>query len=272
MITDLNETIKQLLIEKGAIYPTEVDISFETPDREWSASLSKPTVNFYLYDIRENHDLRGTEWFIEKDRNGIATRKKNPSRVDLSYLVTVWTNDIDDEHRLLWHVLLLLFSHHEFPQELLAGLLANQQCPVKTTTAQPDGLFNNPSDFWAALDNELKPSINYVVTLPLNTDVEFTAPVVRTKTVDFKAPDTDIERLVQIAGVVHEAGKLTQGVAKATVVAKEARMTAETDDQGYYFFPRLPEGKHTFQILVAGKKVQEALVTVPSTSYDLEVS
>ena len=55
MISDLNETIKQLLIKKGAFDPAEVDIRFETPSREWSASISKPTVNAYLCDIRENH-------------------------------------------------------------------------------------------------------------------------------------------------------------------------------------------------------------------------
>ena len=68
MITDLDETIKQLLIKKGAFDPAEVDIGFRTPDREWSASISKPTVVFNLYDIRENHQLRSTEWIVEKDQ------------------------------------------------------------------------------------------------------------------------------------------------------------------------------------------------------------
>jgi len=271
MITDLNETIKQILIKKGAFDPAEVDISFETPKREWSASISKPTVNLYLYDIRENHELRGTEWFIEKDQNGTATRKKSPSRVNLSYLITVWTNDIEDEHRLLWHTLLTLFRYPELPEELLSGQLTALQYPVKTTTAQPDGLFSNPADFWTALDNELKAAISYVVTLPLDLDLAFTAPMVRTKTIGFKAPDTDIERLVQVAGMVHETGKPTQGIPEATVVAREARMTAKTDDQGRYSFPKLPTGKQTFQVLVSGKKAREVAVTIPSASYDLEV-
>jgi hypothetical protein len=271
MITDLNETIKQILIKKGALDPGEVDINFETPDREWSASLSKPTINLYLYDIRENHELRGLEWFVEKDRNGIATRKKNPSRMDLSYLITVWTNDIEDEHRLLWNTLLTLFRYPELPEELLSGQLAVLQYPVKTVTAQPDGLFSNPADFWAALDNELKPSINYVVTLPLDLDMAFMAPMVRTKTLKFKAPDTGIEQLVQVAGMVHETGKPAQGIAGARVVAKEARMTTETDDQGHYSFAKLPEGKQTLQVLVSGKMVKEASVAIPSANYDLEV-
>jgi len=271
MISDLDETMKQLLIKKGAFDPTEIDISFETPDREWSASISKPTVNVYLYDIRENHQLRSTEWVIEKDQNGMATRKKGPNQIDLSYLITVWTNDIEDEHRLLWHVLLILFRYPVIPEELLSGQLAGQKYPIKTTVAQPDGLFKNPADFWGALDNQLKPSINYLVTLPLDLDITFTAPLVRTKIFKFKPPDAEAEQLVQVSGTVHEVGKPTQGIAKARVVVKEARMTAETDSQGRYSFPKLPIGKHTLQVLVSGKKVQETQVTIPSASYDLEV-
>jgi hypothetical protein len=271
MITDLDETIKQLLIQKGALEPAEVDISFETPKREWSASISKPTVNLYLYDIRENHELRGMEWSVQKDKNGVATRKKNPSRIDLSYLITVWTNDVEDEHRLLWHMLLTLFRYPELPDELLAGQLAGHFYPIQATIAQPDGPFNKPADFWTALDNELKPSINYVVTIPLDTDMAFTAPLVKTKIIEVKPPDTEAERLVQVAGMVHETGRPTQGVPQATVVAKEVRMTAKTDDEGRYSFPRLPMGDHIFQVLVSGKEVRETSITIPSKSYDLEV-
>ena len=271
MINELDETIKQLLVKKGALESGEVDISFETPNREWSASISKPTVNIYLYDLRENHELRTTEWMIERGANGIATRKKNPSRVDLSYLITVWTNDIEDEHRLLWSVMQTLFCYPDIPVELLSGRLAGQDYPINTKTAQPDGLFNNPADFWTALDNQLKPSVNYVVTLPLDIGMEFTAPIVRTKVFAFKPPDAEAERFVSIAGTVHEAGKPTQGVAKAMVVAKEARMTAQTDAHGNYQFAKLPTGKHTFQVVVPGKMAKEAAVTVPGTNYDLEV-
>ena len=271
MITDLDETLKQILIQKGAIDPGEVDFSFETPSREWSGTISKPTINLYLYDIRENHDLRSTEWMIEKDINGLATRKKNPNRIDLSYLVTVWTNDIDDEHRLLWHVLLTLFRFPEIPPELLAGQMAEQSCPIQMNAAQPDGLYNNPSDFWSALDNEIKPSIYCVLTMPLDIDVAFTAPVVRTKTLEFKAPDSAKEGFVQIAGTVHEAGQPEQGIAGATVVAREARMTARTDDSGHYTFLRLPLGEHTFQVVMPGRKAKEVSVAVPAASYDIEV-
>ena len=271
MINSLDETIKQVLINKGAIDPAEVDISFAIPKREWSASISKPTVNVYLYDIRENHQLRGTEFAITRDENGNANRKKNPSRIDLSYLITVWTSDILDEHHLLWHVLVTLFRYPKLPEEVLSERLLSQGYPIKTITAQPNGLFNNPADFWSALDNEIKPAINYVVTVPLDVAMEFTAPMVTAKILDFKPPDTDAERLVQITGVVHKEGKPTQGIYEAKVVAKEAGMTALTDEKGRYYFPKLTAGKHTFQVLIAGKKARETSVSIPSTSYDLEV-
>jgi hypothetical protein len=199
VLSNLDEALKQLLIKKGEIDTGEVDISFEMPNREWSATLSKPTINIYLYDVRENHKLRGTEWTITKDKNGIATRKKNASRIDISFLITIWTSDISDEHRLLWQVLGTLFKYQELPAEILSGPLSEARYPITAVTAQPDGLFNNPADFWSALDNEIKPSINYVVTLPLDTEIAFTAPVVRTKVLRFKPPDTDSEEIIQMA-------------------------------------------------------------------------
>ena len=79
MISELDESIKKLIITKGELAPSQIDVDFEAPDREWSASISKPTVNIYLYDIRENHQLRGTEWVINRNNDGTATRKKIPS-------------------------------------------------------------------------------------------------------------------------------------------------------------------------------------------------
>ncbi|RLC55156.1 MAG: DUF4255 domain-containing protein, partial [Chloroflexota bacterium] len=51
MLTDLDETLKQLLIKNIPIKNNEVDIQFDLPKRDWSAGLSRPTINLYLYDI-----------------------------------------------------------------------------------------------------------------------------------------------------------------------------------------------------------------------------
>lgn len=270
MISELDETLKQLLIKKGSLNPSEIDIRFETPKREWSATISRPTVNFYLYDVRENHDLRRTEWF-EGNADGAALRKKNASRMNLSYLITVWTSNIDDEHRLLWHVLQTLFRFPIIPDEILSGKLADQPYQIETRTAQPDGLFSNPSDFWAALDNEIKPSINYVVTVPLDLDITVTAPYVTGIEVRTAQIEGEKEPGVPVSGKLFEKGKPNKPLPGTKILAREARSVTQSDKAGNYSFTRLPPGKHTIQVLVKGKGLKESTITVPSESYDIEI-
>jgi hypothetical protein len=272
MISDLDATLKNLLVKKVPLEPSEVTVSFETPNREWAASRSKPTVNLYLYDIRENHELRSYEWTVERNQNKTATRKKAPLRVDLSYLITVWTKDIEDEHRLLGHILVALMHYPMLPAELFQGLLKGLEYPVHTTTAQPDGLFKNPADFWTSLDNQLKPSLNYVITLPIDLDIAFTAPIVWTKTIEVKEMESDIaEELVQIGGRVHKKDKPDAGIAHVTVVAREAGRTAETNADGQYTFNKLQRGKHTFEVSARGKPAREVELEIPSENYNIEL-
>ncbi len=271
MIADLDETIKQLLIKKGGLDPTEVDIVFDMPDREWSATISKPTVNFYLYDINENLELRDYDWNIAHS-NGQATRTKLPIRIDLAYLVTVWTNEIADQHRLLGHILATLLRHHEMPEEMLQGSLAGIDFPIKTKAAQPDGFLRNASDFWSALDNNLRPSISYAVTIPIDLDISLTATEVKTKAFKFR-DDTGKEMgdMLQISGVVHRKGKPEEGVPNVLVFAREAQATATTDESGNYAFRNLSARNYTFEISVDGEKKSQVEIVVPSPSYDIEL-
>jgi hypothetical protein len=271
MISDVDETIKQLLIKEGKLDPAEVDIVFEMPDREWSGKVTKPTVNIYLYDVHENRDLRTNEWNVVRS-NGVVTRKKWPVRVDLSYLVTVWTNDMADQHRLLGHILATLFRYPEIPLELLNGSLANTDWPIKAQTAQPDGVLRNSADFWSALDNQLKPSISYVITIPVDLDKAVAAPEVRTKVFTFHDGTGAItESAVQISGKVHRKGKPDEAIPDAMVAAKELQMTATTNEEGNYAFLKIGFGSHTFEVLVPGEEVRQVPVTIPSPSYDIEV-
>lgn len=271
MITELDETIKQLLIKNGKLDHGEVDIRFETPDREWSASLSKPTINLYLYDVRENLELRGTEWIVQKNANNTATKRKNARRINLSYLVTVWTNNIEDQHGLLWRALATLIKYPVIPQEMLTGQLAKQEYDVITHTAQPDGLFNNPADFWAALDNEIKPSFNYVVTLPLDTEVVFTSSIARTSSLSVKRPETEPEMLISISGIVHLKGQPEKVIPEALIIAEEANMTSRSDEKGQFIFSRIPAGKQTLHVIIKGEKPKSINITVPGKNYDIEI-
>src|SRR5438270_7061243 len=120
MFADLDETIRQILIKGVPLDLAEVDVSFEAPDREWSGRLSRPTVNCYLYDVRENHEFRETDYELQR-HNGSGLRIKAPLRIDVSYQVTVWARSADDEHRLLWRVLSTLIRHPILPADVLQG-------------------------------------------------------------------------------------------------------------------------------------------------------
>lgn len=272
MISDLDETIKQLLVRMAPLDAAEVDICFDMPGQEWSAGITKPTVNLYLYDIRENHDLRTYDWEVERRPDKTATRRRLPVRIDLTYLITVWTSAVDDEHRLLWYVLATLFRFPLIPTELFQGALAGQDLLINTLVAQPDGPLRNPADFWASLDNRLKASINFVVTVPLDTGIQFAAPLVSTRVLGVRdKSQQEVEERVQVKGVLHQKGKPELGIPQATLFIKEAGRSAETDEQGRYAFSRLSRGSYTVRIVAPDRKERETVLTVPSKSYDIEL-
>jgi len=272
MISDLDETIKQLLVKKVPLDPAEVEICFEMPDREWASKNHRPRINFYLYDIRENHELRDYDWTLERNGNKTATRRRIPLRIDLSYLITVWTSAVEDEHRLLWYVMATLFRHSRIPADVFQGELAGQDLLMITQVAQPDGVLRNPADFWGAMDNQLKPAINYVVTMPLDLDVQATAPIVSTRVLGVRGEgEAAPEEQIQITGLVHEKGKPDQGIPAATLVIKEVGRTATTDELGRFAFQKLSSGSYTVRVSAPGRKERELALTIPSRSYDIEL-
>ena len=177
MFADLDSTIRALLVQHVPIDLAEVDISFETPDREWSGRLSRPCINCFLYDVRENLQLRETSWSATRN-NGSVTLQKGPLRYDVTYQVTVWARVAEDEHNLLWRTLAALGRHRTIPEELLTGAMKEQAFPIPTWTAQPDHTPRNVSDLWQAIDNRIRPSLTYVVTVALDPLVAYTSPVV----------------------------------------------------------------------------------------------
>ncbi len=272
MINDLDETLKQLLIQTVPLDPREVDISFDLPDRDWAAGLHRPTVNLYLYHIQENHEFRENDYWAVQRHNNTATKKRPPVRVDLSYMITAWTNGVEDEHRLLSRLLMALFRHSILSAEVLQGELRGLDFPIRTMIAQPEGVMKSPADLWTALDNRLKASINYVVTLPLDLDVVITGPLVLTKVLRVhEKPKGLPEEWLQIAGTVRDEKEPAMGITGATVTIKENGISVQTDSEGRYTFPHIQKGCYTLVVTALGRAVQEFPVEVPARCYDLEL-
>src|SRR5215212_5082842 len=174
MIHDVDQSLSAL-VKRDALNGSKVEVAFDAPTKEWVAKRNAPCVDMYLYDIREDTTRRETAWIEVRDEHGIVTdRRLPPRRFRLSYLVTAWTNRPEDEHRLL-SALLSCFVRHEFvPLDLLIGELEGQTLPVLMNIALPVPADRNIADVWSAMGGELKPSLDLIVTAPL--DIERSLP------------------------------------------------------------------------------------------------
>jgi len=268
VIQSLDETIKRLLIEKTPLDPREVEISFEVPKRDWAAGLTRPTINLYLYDIRENLRLKETQqgWITERDpASGLSLKKRAPLRIDCSYLVTAWTRVVEDEHSLLWHALATLFQYPQLPEEMLQGELKGQERPIAAEVARVDGALKNAADFWTALDNQLKPSLNYQVTLPLEVArlKVVPGPPVRLKVARFydlvdPARSEEWRSAAGIGGAVASADDgLEVALGGARVSLVEAGRSTLADLTGFYRFINLDAGDYTVRVEKEGYRTEE---------------
>lgn len=168
MIHDVDESLRAL-VKRDALNGSGVDVAFDAPTREWVAKRNAPVVDMYLYDIREDTSRRQTAWEDVRDETGRVTgRRQPPRRYRLSYLVTAWTQRPEDEHRLLSSMLACFIQHEFMPSEVLAGTLEGEETPILITVALPPEQDRSIADTWSAMGGELKPSLDLVVTAPMN--------------------------------------------------------------------------------------------------------
>ncbi len=286
MLADLDETLRKLMIAEIPIKNGDVEINFDQPKREWSARLSKPAINLFLYDVRENNVLRQHKW-ERLDNNGRlngdrATLKRSPVRLDCSYIISTWAADPEDEHRLLTRALLALFRFPVLPAKYLVGSVKNPPYDIQARLASHDKL-TDPTDLWNVLDNEIHPGVSYIITLALDPWAEITGPLVRTRILRFGlsstlpdfpvlSPETGWMDMVTIGGTVRSKTG-DDPVAGIEVAIKGTGLFSTTDGQGRYQLGSVPPGQYTLVAWKPDGKVYQKKVTIPNQdgNYDMEV-
>jgi hypothetical protein len=174
MILEVDEALGDLLRSR-AVPGKQVEMTFEAPTRDWAAGRNVPTVNAYLYDIREDMPRREYGMISVRDESGIVVQRRRPLRYfRLSYLVTCWTRRPEDEHRLLSSVLGCLVGTEVLPVTG-DGVLASLGLPVRLIVAAPAADSGSTADIWSALGGNLKPSLSVVAIAPY--PVESDSPV-----------------------------------------------------------------------------------------------
>jgi len=273
MLADLDESLRVLLKRELAKHGFDgVEIGFDAPDKEWSSGLSSPTVNLFLYDLREAIDYRPVDWTPESENGRRDVRP--PLRVDASYAVTGWTRDVQDEHRLLSQIMAIMYAFPELPRDILNGTLMAQDIerfPLRTRVAQARQ--DAKADFWTAVGGQYKASIDYIVTVACESGTVLErGPQTRTQTVvlfDKDVPTRRLAELNRVGGLVRDGDG--EPVANAWVVLSGVGWAA-SDADGRFVFSRVPAGEYTCMARGPDGAEAKAKVTVPSGMLDLTIA
>lgn len=271
MFNDVNETLKQYFTAELPITGGELDVAFDRPTREWSGRLSRPTLNCFLYDVRERKVFRNEPPQTVPTGDGRFRRQHAPLRMDLSYMLTAWTREPDDEHRILGRTLAAMYRGSQIAARHLQGALRDSDVPIYGRVETADHIAK-PADTWGVLDNELHVALVWVLTVPLDVWVPEEGPLVRTRELRFGALNEDWrETTIQIAGVAHKKGDPATPLAGVQVTVEGSAMRATTGDDGRFAFPGVPAGERVLRYQTSDGKSGELAVTVPGASYDIEL-
>ncbi len=268
MLLELHKTLQRLIYERGNISSREVDITFEAPTRERIDKLTRPTINLFLFDLQENTDLRQSNFETTRN-NGRAERRLVPRRFDLRYMVSALTTDVEDEHLLLWRVLLTLVRNPEIPAELLTKELRLLEPPLTMKVSQVDE-GQRLSAVWTSLSVPPHPALYYVITVPVDMNLVIEAPLVLTRTARYSrkhATEVAEEISNQIGGVVRSA----EGEPLANVkVAFEGRsgIESETNEEGRFVLAGVPSGTVRLRVTQADGGQKTVTVEVPGVDHD----
>lgn len=272
MFSDIDEALRRLLTADMPIERNEIEIAFDRPTREWSTRLTKPALNLFLFDVRERTELRDQTVRVEIQANGLAVRRWPEKRLDLAYTVTAFAKEPADEHRILSRALATMFRHRELPEQHRSGELLALEEPVLLRVMAPDYLAK-PADFWGVMDNEMRMSLTWVATAPMDPFLAIEGPIVRTAEFAFGRMDEAWrERTRVVAGVVHAGGGLTDGIEGVRVTVPGTTIEATTDPEGRFALGHLLPGEYRWRVEAPGREVREVSMTVPSATYDISLA
>jgi Pvc16 N-terminal domain/Carboxypeptidase regulatory-like domain len=282
MIQDLSLTLQAILDDPSlaAKYPelAAAQIAFDRPDENFKPAQT--TIDLYLFDVRENTELKSNEPIIER-KNGQTLTHPGPVRLSCSYLITAWpvggTDLALQEQRLLSEVFQVLSAYPKIPDSFLKGQLSGQTPPLPMVTTHPDDL-KNPSEFWTAIGNKLRTSLTVTATLTMEVFTPVAAPLTTTSVlrVGERLEDQEVlipatmQQVFRIGGTVTSAGN---PVAGATVTLGGSGLAARTDADGQYIIGVVKSGAYVLQVQ-SGTSSKQVNINIPATAgsnYDVQL-
>jgi hypothetical protein len=272
MLADLDETLENLLKRELGRHGFEgVEVAFDAPTREWSGQLSQPSVNLFLYDLRECEDQRPTGWTVTRTGDTVVEGRP-PMVMEASYAITAWAQAVQDEHRLLSQVLSVLFAYPELPEDILHGRLRNGSQAGRSIKAKVGQAKGDKADFWTAVGGQYKTSLDYVVRLAVESGVKRESRQVRTQTIRTRlldGPASAVVEMTRAGGTV--AGGDGEPLGNVWVTLPEIGKWAASDQEGRFRFDRLPPGRYRLLARTADGQEADSHLEVPGAMLDLVI-
>lgn len=164
MLEFIDESLEGFLRAMVPLSASDVDVSFEAPDRTWSAKLNRPTVNMFLWDIKRTTE-RARTGMEEYEQGGVRMRRLALPRVELRYLISAWTSDHADERALLGGLLQTVLGHSAIPMEYVAPALQT----LSPLTLQLTRSGDVKMDLFKTLEGQLKPALDVLIVTDIDT-------------------------------------------------------------------------------------------------------
>jgi Pvc16 N-terminal domain/Carboxypeptidase regulatory-like domain len=282
VIRDLSLTLQAVLSDPALKpeYPelAAAQIVFDRPDESFKPAQT--TIDLFLFDVRENYELKSNEPVIER-KNGQAITHPAPVRAACTYLATAWpvggTDLALQEQQLLAEVFQVIMGFPKIPNSYLKGKLAGQAPALPVIATHPDEL-KNPAEFWSAIGNKLRPSLTLSVTISMDVFNPGTAPMAKTVEVRLgerisgqeQLNPATTQQLFRIGGTITSSGNPVSG---ANVSLMNTGLAANTDSNGLYLIGAVPGGPYTLRVQ-SGAASKQVGITIPTTAgknYDVQL-
>lgn len=259
-ITSLDETLSTLLRDElAAVDISGVQVTFEAPERDRVATWPSPTLNLFLYDLRESAHPPDRSW-MRATAPGQPALQRAPLRVECSYAITAWTREVLDEHRLLSQVLGILLAYPELTPDGSDNAL-----PTRVGHARPEGR----SDFWTAIGSPFKASLEYMATVVVESGVR-RPPAPSVSGVGIRPAE---QKLADPRPSVSQGGTVTtsggEPATGAWVLVAQAGRSAVVDAAGHFVVSGIAAG--SYEVRARGQDGSEATITATVPGPPLEL-
>jgi hypothetical protein len=266
MFDAIDESLKNLLVKELPVKKGDIEIAFDQPNSEWSARVSKPTLNVYLYEIGENRMLRGAEQLTRVQLpDGNIEIHRNPLRIDLRYLITAWSKNEQDQHHMLGLTLFTLLRFPFLPEETCPRDMPAQPLPIAMSVAQEDEK-KNWGDFWNTLNNKYHAGFTLRVTLTIDPYQPTIAPAVRSSEVSIQQTNSNQKPISESRRTWTVGGEIVSGKYDPSALAltwEEKNQIVEVNNGAFAIRKVLP-GTYHLTVRFGERILKRHTFTVPA--------